>query len=115
MKQDCVKRDRFWSKWGNMNVSNILRTHVNTISSEIQLNSRAVIKGAVFIQGSATIKRHPVYLYDRDSMRLLQATRCDQNGNYSFHFLNPNSKFTVISKDIDQQFNAVIQDNVVPK
>lgn len=56
-----------------------------------------------------------VVLYNKANLQPIAVRKPDQNGNYSFLGLNTNLKTFVVALDQQQQFNAVIQDNVVPK
>lgn len=70
------------------------------------------IKGRVKKQGVPTPCR--VRLHERLTGLLLQEKATDQNGYYEFDHL-VNIKYYLTSFDPNEQFNAVIQDNVVPK
>lgn len=56
-----------------------------------------------------------VILYNKANLQPIAVQRPDENGNYSFLGLNTNLKTFVVAFDRKQQYNAVIQDNVVPK
>ena len=56
-----------------------------------------------------------VILYNKANLQPIAVRRPDQNGNYQFLGLNADLKTFIIAFDQKQQFNAVIQDNVVPK
>lgn len=56
-----------------------------------------------------------VVLYNKANLQPIAVRKPDQNGNYQFLGLNTNLKTFVVAFDRNQQFNAVIQDNVVPK
>ena len=53
-------------------------------------------------------------LFERISGRLISEVMTDQSGNYVFNHLTTN-KFFVVAHHPASQYNAVIQDNVVPK
>lgn len=53
-------------------------------------------------------------LFDRISGRLISEVMTDQSGNYVFNHLTAN-KFFIVAHHPENQYNAVIQDNVVPK
>ena len=55
-----------------------------------------------------------VILYNKANLQPIAVRRPDQNGNYQFLGLNTDLKTFIIAFDQKQQFNAVIQDNVVP-
>lgn len=54
-------------------------------------------------------------LYNKANLQPISVQRPDQNGNYRFLGLNTDLKTFVVAFDRNQQYNAVIQDNVVPK
>lgn len=56
-----------------------------------------------------------VVLYNKANLQPIAVRKPDQNGNYKFLGLNADLKIFIIAFDKNQQFNAVIQDNVVPK
>lgn len=56
-----------------------------------------------------------VVLYNKSNLQPIAVRRPDQNGNYSFMGLNTDLKTFVVAFDKNQKYNAVIQDNVVPK
>ena len=56
-----------------------------------------------------------VVLYSKANLQPIAVQKPDQNGNYQFLGLNTDLKTFIVAFDKKQQFNAVIQDNVVPK
>lgn len=54
-------------------------------------------------------------LYNKANLKPIAVRKPDQNGDYQFLGLNTNLKTFVVAFDQKQQFNAVIQDSVVPK
>jgi len=56
-----------------------------------------------------------VVLYNKANLQPIAVKKPDINGNYQFLGLNTGLKTFVVALDQKQQFNAVIQDNVVPK
>ena len=56
-----------------------------------------------------------IVLYNKANLQPITIRKPDQNGNYQFLGLNTDLKTFVVAFDKKQQFNAVIQDNVVPK
>ena len=56
-----------------------------------------------------------VRLYEKGSGQLIQQKLSEKNGNYEFLGLNNAFKFFITAHDPASQFNAVIQDNVVPE
>ena len=93
----------------NLNV----RSAINA-SNELLLNNDVglAIKGQVKELGNNIPCR--VRLHEKLSGRLIFEKLTDNVGNYSFNHLTAN-KFFVVAHHPENQFNAVIQDNVVPK
>ena len=56
-----------------------------------------------------------IVLYNKTNLQPIAIRKPDQNGNYQFLGLNTNLKTFIVAFDRNQQFNAFIQDNVVPK
>ncbi len=56
-----------------------------------------------------------VVLYNKANLQPISMRKPDQNGNYQFLGLNTDLKTFIVAFDKQQKFNAVIQDNVVPK
>lgn len=56
-----------------------------------------------------------VVLYNKANLQPISVQRPNQNGNYQFLGLNTKLKTFIVAFDQNQQFNAVIQDNVVPE
>ncbi len=56
-----------------------------------------------------------VVLFHKDNLQPIATRVPDPRGNYSFLGLNTDLKTFIVAFDQKQQFNAVIQDNVVPK
>ncbi|WP_180158861.1 hypothetical protein [Acinetobacter sp. YH01026] len=56
-----------------------------------------------------------VVLYNKANLLPIAIRKPDKNGNYQFLGLNTDLKTFIVAFDKKQQFNAVIQDNVVPK
>ncbi len=55
-----------------------------------------------------------VRLFEKNSGKLIADVATDSTGNYEFDHLNK-IKFFIVAHHPTSQFNAVIQDNVVPK
>ena len=72
------------------------------------------IKGSVKKLGAAYL-HSTVVLYNKANLQPIAITRPDTNGDYQFLGLNTDLKTFVVAFDQKQQYNAVIQDNVVPK
>jgi len=56
-----------------------------------------------------------VVLYNKANLQPIAIRKPDTDGNYQFLGLNTDLKTFIVAFDQKQQFNAVIQDNVVPK
>ncbi|MFW1742891.1 hypothetical protein [Acinetobacter johnsonii] len=56
-----------------------------------------------------------VVLYNKANLLPIAVRKPDQNGDYQFLGLNTDLKTFIVAFDQKRQFNAVIQDNVVPK
>lgn len=55
-----------------------------------------------------------IRVYSRNTGSLICSTRSDKNGHYNVS-VPIDGVYTIISIDLEKKFNAVIQDNVVPK
>lgn len=56
-----------------------------------------------------------IVLYSKLNLQPIAVRKPDQNGDYQFLGLNTDLKTFIVAFDQNQEFNAVIQDNVVPK
>ena len=56
-----------------------------------------------------------VSLFNKDTMRLVSSAIPNKHGEYQFNGLSGDMECFIVSFDLRKQFNAVIQDNVVPK
>lgn len=56
-----------------------------------------------------------VVLYSKSNFQPIASKKPQENGDYSFLGLTTDMKTFVVAFDANKQFNAVIQDNVVPK
>ena len=74
----------------------------------------AKIKGSVKKLGQQ-YQDATIVLCNKANLQPIAVRKPDQNGNYQFLGLNTDLKTFVVAFDKKQQFNAVIQDNVVPK
>lgn len=72
------------------------------------------VKGSVKKLGQ-NYQNATVALYNKANLQPIAIRKPDQNGNYQFLGLNTDLKTFIVAFDKKQQFNAVIQDNVVPK
>jgi hypothetical protein len=61
------------------------------------------------IPGQAIIR-----LYDRKSGKIISATHSSKTGKYAFNNISY-ATYTVVAIDQNMQYNAVVQDMVVPK
>lgn len=86
-----------------------IKTHVTSNSSLILRR----IKGSIKKLG-ANYAFQKVCLYSCANNHLITATTSDESGNYQFE-LSSAAPVYIVALDHQQQFNAVIQDNVVPK
>ena len=76
-------------------------------------NHLGVIKGQVKKLGSQY--QAIVRIYEKRSGLLVAQKATGLNGDYSFNGLNIDMPYFLTAFDPNNQFNAVIQDNVVPK
>ena len=88
--------------------------------SSVQLQNIATGPVVAKIQGSVKklgqqYQNATVVLYNKANLQPIAVRKPDQNGNYKFLGLNTDLKTFIVAFDKKQQFNAVIQDNVVPK
>ena len=72
------------------------------------------IKGSVKALGQQ-YKDATLVLYNKANLQPISVKKPDENGDYQFLGLNTDLKTFIVAFDQKQQFNAVIQDNVVPK
>lgn len=56
-----------------------------------------------------------VAIYEKDTLQPIAIRKPNANGDYQLLGLNTDLKTFIVAFDKKQQFNAVIQDNVVPK
>lgn len=56
-----------------------------------------------------------IVLYNKANLLPILTKKPDTNGDYQFLGLNTDLNTFIVAFDKKQQFNAVIQDNVVPK
>ncbi len=72
----------------------------------------SVISGKILELGKPVSR--PIRVYSRLNGSLLKTTQSNENGEYKI-YLPHDVAYTILSIDPNKQFNAVIQDNVVPK
>ena len=68
--------------------------------------------GLVTVAGSPA--RRPVYLFEKTGMRLVDTQYSGADGTYRFDGLSTDRRFVVVAFDTEEQFNAVIRDNITP-
>ncbi|MEQ1446284.1 hypothetical protein ABLT89_04925 [Acinetobacter schindleri] len=74
----------------------------------------AKIQGSIKKLGGA-YQNADIALYNKANLQPIAVRRPDENGNYQFLGLNTGLKTFIVAFDQKKQYNAVIQDNVVPK
>lgn len=77
-------------------------------------NTVASIKGSTKKLGEK-YKNCLVVLYNKVNLQPLAIRKPDSNGNYKIYGLNNSLDCFLVAFDSAKQYNAVIQDNVVPK
>lgn len=95
-----------------MNISLSVR-NTRPVNAFFTLDMGNSIKGTVEKTGITFPCR--VTLLERPTDRLIAQVMTDNLGNYAFNNLSAAFEFTVLAHDHQRQYNAVIQDNVVPK
>lgn len=88
-------------------------TNLNNFNIAIP-KSIASIKGSIRKLGQQ-YKDATVVLYDKENLLPIAVRKPDENGGYQFFGLNTDLKTFIAAFDQNQEYNAVIQDNVVPK
>lgn len=71
------------------------------------------VKGSIKKQG-INYAFQKVCVYSRITNQLIAITASDKDGNYEFELSSPAAVY-IVALDSMREFNAVIQDNVVPK
>lgn len=87
---------------------------VSKINIEVDYGNVGKIAGVVKKLGIA-YPHCRVVLITRHDCRMVKGVRSDQNGVYKFSGIPTQNEYFLVGFDKKQQFNAVIQDNVVPK
>ena len=77
-------------------------------------NTIASVKGSVKKLG-VKYKDALVVLYNKNGLLPISTRKPDDNGDYQICGLNNSLSCFVVAFDDAQQYNAVIQDNVIPK
>lgn len=85
---------------------------VRNLNNDLIENGSYSIKGQVKELGNNIPCR--VRLFEKSTGRLIADIVTDALGNYAFNHL-AKVKFFIVAHHPQQQYNAVIQDNVVPK
>jgi len=92
---------------------------VQSIALVFKSNIAFKTADAKSIKGQVQEKKVPlpcrVRLFERKSGLLMSEIATDSQGYYAFYNLNDEERFFVVAHHPKIQFNAVIQDNVVPK
>ena len=96
-------------------IHNIYMKPWHTNSGDLDGSSALFIEGMVKKLGFAFSYPCQVFLLDRSNMQVIRKTLSDNHGKYRFEGLRQNYEYTIVATDPRKQFNAVIQDNVVPK
>jgi hypothetical protein len=84
----------------------------NQTINEITVNSVFKIKGFLMKQGVPIVGT--LHLLSIASGHVIRISKSNPDGSYEFKGL-PKGRYIIFSRDKNKQFNAVIQDNVVPK
>mgnify|MGYP000045800115 FL=1 len=87
----------------------------NKVEGSLDGLSTLSIKGVVKKKGVVVTNPCLVFLFDRNNMNAIARTFSGPDGTYQFSGLVTGFKYAVAAKDPMNQYNAVIQDNVVPK
>ncbi|RYL22099.1 hypothetical protein [Acinetobacter piscicola] len=77
-------------------------------------NTVASIEGTIKKLG-VNYRNATVVLYNKANLQPIAIRKPDSNGNYQIHGLNNSLNCFVVAFDSTKQYNAVVQDNVVPK
>ena len=91
---------------------NVVATLCSDADLVLTINKGLSIKGRVSEKNIPIPCR--VRLFEKLSGRLIADVLTDSGGNYEFDHLTQ-AKFFLVAHHPQNQFNAVIQDNVVPK
>ena len=88
----------------------------NNLQSTILTPTTVVgsVKGSVKKLGQ-NYQNASVVLYSKANLQPIAIRKPKENGDYSFMGLTTDMKTFVVAFDANKQFNAVIQNNVVPK
>ena len=96
--------------------------HVSQKTFHSSSSLQSIATGPIVAKIKGTVKKlgqqyqdATVVLYNKANLLPIAIRKPDQNGNYQFLGLNTDLKTFIVAFDKNQQYNAVIQDNVVPK
>lgn len=84
----------------------------NNLNSGGASNTFASIQGTIQKVGKVTTAQ--VYLFNPLTHKTI-SMQSNEFGQYSFRGLPKGQSFIIFARDKTQQYNAVIQDNVIPK
>ncbi len=93
-----------------MRLTTLKTSYASLSSSSEMFRSIYSIKGYIVQKEKSNFVR----LYSSLTNQLIRTVSTDDLGNYSFNSL-PQQSYFVIIRDKTKQYNAVIQDNIVPK
>lgn len=95
-----------------------MNINIEILSFRDQFNEVFILNKGLSIIGTVTEKKFPipcrVRLYEKLSGRLIAEILTDTQGNYEFDHLTA-VKFFLVAHHPASTYNAIIQDNVVPK
>lgn len=90
----------------------LYKMNVLLISTDLSRNGNLKIKGTITEEDLQIPCR--VRLFEKESGKMIADIKTNDAGSYQFMNL-ANTKYFVVAHHPKSQFNAVIQDNVVPK
>ncbi len=93
-----------------MRLTTLKTSYASLSSSSEMFRSIYSIKGYIVQKEKSNFVR----LYSSLTNQLIRTVSTDDLGNYSFNSL-PQQSYFVIIRDKTKQYNAVIQDNILPK
>lgn len=88
--------------------------HSSNFLQNLEITNLATIQGFTKKLGDE-YQNAIVVLYNKTNLQPIAARKPDLNGKYQFLGLNKDLKTFIVAFDQKQQYNAVIQDNVVSK
>lgn len=98
-----------------MILKTLWRGRVSVSSFPATTNERAIfsISGQTKQLGNPVLAK--VHLYSKTNNQLIDSINSDVDGYYKFSALKKTERYFIVSHHPQGEFNAVIQDNVVPK